>query len=191
MRKDQFSALPLAIDLVQQQFLTGAATFLLPATSHKLLSRSHWRWLRFPHQCGFIPRCRDIALFLASRNNSINPACGEIDRCHQDWNSLYAILSTAYCRSGSSRSICRRCQCRSRVAPLIYARNELGAGATGYGVLLGFFGAGGVIGGLLMPQVRRHLSRDQTLSGLAVIYAAATAVLGQSMSHGRPMPRCA
>ena len=59
----------------------------------------------------------------------------------------------------------------------LYARNELGAGATGYGVLLGFFGAGGVIGGLLMPQVRRHLSRDQTLSGSAIIYAAATAVL--------------
>jgi len=37
----------------------------------------------------------------------------------------------------------------------LYAKNELGAGATGYGVLLGFFGAGGVIGGLLMPQVRR------------------------------------
>ena len=60
----------------------------------------------------------------------------------------------------------------------LYARNELGAGATGYGVLLGFFGAGGVIGGLLMPQVRRHMSRDQTLSGSAIIYAAATAVLG-------------
>ncbi len=60
----------------------------------------------------------------------------------------------------------------------LYARNELGAGAAGYGVLLGFFGAGGVIGGLLMPQVRRHMSRDQTLSGSAIIYAAATAVLG-------------
>jgi predicted MFS family arabinose efflux permease len=59
----------------------------------------------------------------------------------------------------------------------LYARHELGAGATGYGVLLGFFGAGGVIGGLLMPQVRRHMSRDQTLSGSAIIYAAATAVL--------------
>ena len=59
----------------------------------------------------------------------------------------------------------------------LYARNELGAGATGYGVLLGFFGAGGVIGGLLMPQVRRRMSRDQTLSGSAIIYAAATAVL--------------
>ena len=60
----------------------------------------------------------------------------------------------------------------------LYARNELGAGATGYGVLLGFFGAGGVIGGLLMPQVRRRMSRDQTLSSSAIIYAAATAVLG-------------
>jgi hypothetical protein len=46
-------------------------------------------------------------------------------------------------------------------------------------VLLGFFGAGGVISGLLMPQVRRHLSRDQTLSVAVVIYAAATAILGR------------
>jgi predicted MFS family arabinose efflux permease len=61
----------------------------------------------------------------------------------------------------------------------LYARNELGAGATGYGVLLGFFGAGGVIGGLLMPQVRRHLSRDQTLSLSAVICATTTAILGE------------
>ena len=61
----------------------------------------------------------------------------------------------------------------------LYARNELGARATGYGVLLGFFGAGGVIGGLLMPQVRRHLSRDQTLSLSAVICATTTAILGE------------
>jgi MFS family permease len=60
----------------------------------------------------------------------------------------------------------------------LYARNELGAGATGYGVLLGFFGAGGVISGLIMPKLRRHLSRDQTLSVSAVIYATSTAVLG-------------
>jgi hypothetical protein len=46
-------------------------------------------------------------------------------------------------------------------------------------VLLGFFGAGGVIGGLLMPQVRRHLSRDQTLSLSAVICATTTAILAE------------
>jgi MFS family permease len=60
----------------------------------------------------------------------------------------------------------------------LYAR-EIGAGATGYGVLLGFFGAGGVISGLLMPEVRRHLSRDQTLSIATAIYAAASAILGE------------
>src|SRR6266851_5950854 len=61
----------------------------------------------------------------------------------------------------------------------LYARYELGAGATGYGVLLGFFGAGGVIGGLLMPEVRRHLSRDQTLIGSTVIYSATTVMLAE------------
>jgi MFS family permease len=61
----------------------------------------------------------------------------------------------------------------------LYAKNELGAGATGYGVLLGFFGAGGVIGGALMPQVRRYLSRDHTLSLSAVICATTTAILAE------------
>jgi hypothetical protein len=59
----------------------------------------------------------------------------------------------------------------------LYARYELGAGATGYGVLLGFFGAGGVIGGLLIPRLRHHLSRDEILSASAVVYAATTAIL--------------
>src|SRR5208337_2571975 len=59
----------------------------------------------------------------------------------------------------------------------LYARFELGAGATGYGVLLGFFGAGGVMGGLLVPGLRHHLSRDQTLSGSTFAYAVATVIL--------------
>src|SRR5207245_121136 len=40
-----------------------------------------------------------------------------------------------------------------------------------------FFGAGGVIGGLMVPRLRRHWSRDQTLGGSTIVYSAATAIL--------------
>jgi MFS family permease len=62
--------------------------------------------------------------------------------------------------------------------PLI-ARYELRIGATGYGELLGLFGLGGVVGGTLVPKIRRLLSRDNTLIASTMIYAAAMAALAQ------------
>lgn len=52
--------------------------------------------------------------------------------------------------------------------PLI-ARQELGLGASGYGVLLGFIGGGAVFGALMLPRIRQHLSAN-------VVAAAATAI---------------
>ena len=64
--------------------------------------------------------------------------------------------------------LCPRC------SPYMLAMSSaLGRRAMAYCLV----GAGGVIGGLLMPQVRRHMSRDQTLSCSAIIYAGATAIL--------------
>ncbi|MGH7988060.1 MAG: MFS transporter [Candidatus Binataceae bacterium] len=62
------------------------------------------------------------------------------------------------------------------VMPLI-ARDELGLGATGYGVLLASFGAGAVLGGSLMPQWDRYFSRDLIVAIVTVIFAAAAAAL--------------
>lgn len=67
--------------------------------------------------------------------------------------------------------------------PLI-ARSELRIGARGYGELLGLFGVGGVVGGALVPQTRRVLSRDNTLIASTIIYAAAMAIVAQHPSKG-------
>jgi len=50
----------------------------------------------------------------------------------------------------------------------LYARQELGCEAAGYGVLLGFFGAGAVLSGSILPRLQRQLGimrllRDTTL----------------------------
>ena len=58
--------------------------------------------------------------------------------------------------------------------PLV-ARDELGLGATGYGVILGCLGAGAVIGGVFLPRVERCLSTDALLASAIVLFAAATA----------------
>ncbi|MGH8011024.1 MAG: MFS transporter [Candidatus Binataceae bacterium] len=62
------------------------------------------------------------------------------------------------------------------VMPLI-ARDELGLGATGYGVLLASFGGGAVLGGSLLPQWDRYASRDLVVAVVTVIFAAAAAAL--------------
>jgi MFS family permease len=62
------------------------------------------------------------------------------------------------------------------VMPLI-ARDELGLGATGYGVLLAFFGGGAVVGGSLLPHWDRYVSRDLLIAIFTVVFAGATAAL--------------
>lgn len=64
----------------------------------------------------------------------------------------------------------------------LYARHELGLAATGYGVLLGFFGAGAVVGGLLLPRFRARFGAQRTTTVAALVFAAALVVLGAT-SH--------
>jgi MFS family permease len=71
----------------------------------------------------------------------------------------------------------------SALLPLV-ARYELRIGATGYGELLGLFGAGGVVGGALVPQTRRLLSRNNTLIVSTIVYAAVMAALAQVPGKG-------
>jgi len=63
--------------------------------------------------------------------------------------------------------------------PLI-ARNLLNTGPTGYGLLLGFFGAGAVAGALAMPRIRLVASLDTLLTVGSIAYAAAMLVLATS-----------
>lgn len=46
----------------------------------------------------------------------------------------------------------------------LHARQNLGVSSVGYGVLLGWFGAGAVTAGLLVPRLRRSLSADAIIT---------------------------
>jgi MFS family permease len=60
--------------------------------------------------------------------------------------------------------------------PLV-AREELGADASGYGALLGCFGAGAVVGAMLLPRLRRSVSESSLVTVAALLFALVTAVL--------------
>lgn len=60
----------------------------------------------------------------------------------------------------------------------LYAREQLGLGPAGYGVLLGFFGAGAVAGGLVLPALRSRVGAQRVTTLAALGYAAAMIALG-------------
>jgi MFS family permease len=62
----------------------------------------------------------------------------------------------------------------------LYAREQLSLGPAGYGVLLGFFGVGAVIGGLLLPGVRQRLGAERMATWSTVLFAASQLTLGRS-----------
>ncbi|MEU4426031.1 MFS transporter [Actinoplanes sp. NPDC024001] len=59
----------------------------------------------------------------------------------------------------------------------VIAREELGLGASGYGVLLAALGVGAIIGALLMPRARVLFSTDQMIAGTGLVYGAALLVI--------------
>ena len=60
----------------------------------------------------------------------------------------------------------------------LYAREELALGPAGYGLLLGFFGAGAVAGGLVLPGARARLGAQGLTTLSALGYGAAMLALG-------------
>ncbi|NMO56275.1 MFS transporter [Actinoplanes sp. TBRC 11911] len=60
--------------------------------------------------------------------------------------------------------------------PLV-AHQELGLGASGYGILLAALGVGAIIGALLMPRIRRGLSPGKLIVIAGLIYGAALIVV--------------
>ena len=60
--------------------------------------------------------------------------------------------------------------------PLL-ARNELGLGAVGYGVLLGAFGAGAIVGAAVLPKMRQRISVDLLAHGAIAVFAAVVIVV--------------
>ena len=59
----------------------------------------------------------------------------------------------------------------------LFARQNLGRGAAGYGVLLGFFGSGAVIGGSILPRLQRRLGIKRLLSATTLLNVGALVLM--------------
>jgi len=62
----------------------------------------------------------------------------------------------------------------------LYARDQLALGPAGYGMLLGFFGVGAVVGGLLLPRARAKLGVEGLATGAALAFAGGHVVLAST-----------
>jgi predicted MFS family arabinose efflux permease len=60
----------------------------------------------------------------------------------------------------------------------LFARQDLGRGAAGYGALLGFFGSGAVLGGSILPRLQRRLGIKRLLSSTTLLNVGALALMG-------------
>jgi MFS family permease len=67
--------------------------------------------------------------------------------------------------------------------PLL-AREQLGLGSGGYGLLLGCVGAGSVVGATLLPRLRRKFSQHTVVTAATVLLAVAVAVLAYLQNVG-------
>ncbi len=61
--------------------------------------------------------------------------------------------------------------------PLL-GRRELGLDALGYGIILGFWGIGGLAGAFILPQARQKTSIDRLVAGASVLMGAMMLLLG-------------
>ncbi|GAA0574880.1 MFS transporter [Paractinoplanes ferrugineus] len=59
----------------------------------------------------------------------------------------------------------------------VVARQELGMGASGYGILLAALGVGAIAGALLMPRIREASSPGQLIVAAGLVYALALVVV--------------
>ncbi|WP_340315917.1 MFS transporter [Rhizorhabdus argentea] len=67
----------------------------------------------------------------------------------------------------------------SALMPLV-ARELLGGGASLYGILLGCFGVGAVLGALVMARIKAHLSEEQTTAACLVLLGLCMVGVGLS-----------
>ncbi len=64
----------------------------------------------------------------------------------------------------------------------LYAREDLALGPTGYGVLLGFFGAGAVAAAVVLPGLRTRLGAQGVATAAALAFGAAQVLLGAHLA---------
>ena len=65
---------------------------------------------------------------------------------------------------------------------LVLVGRQVGAGAGGYGILLGGFGAGGLVGAAILSRADAPATWRRTLAVALLLVAASMAALGQSTS---------
>jgi MFS family permease len=142
----------------------AGATFALNAASFLAVIAVLYRWERVPHT-GLLPAERMIGAMRAGLRYVRHAA------------ALRATLvrTAAFTFGGSAVWA---------VLPLV-ARYELGLKASGYGLLLGCFGSGAMIGGAFLPRLARILSRN-ALGGVTSA-AFAIAMLALSRTTGVPL----
>lgn len=59
----------------------------------------------------------------------------------------------------------------------LFARDQLGLGALGYGLMLGALGAGAVAAALLLPRLRQHFPVNTLIGSASLLYAAVIAAI--------------
>ena len=64
----------------------------------------------------------------------------------------------------------------------LFARQDLGLVASQYGMLLGFFGGGSLVGGACVPALRRWAGPSPIVAGGALVLGAGLALLGMATS---------
>jgi predicted MFS family arabinose efflux permease/quinol monooxygenase YgiN len=133
------------------------ATFLLNAVSFLGVLVVLYRWRRPPRQSLLPVESLVGALLAGLRYARHSP-------------DLHAVLfrSTAFILSGSALFA---------LLPSI-VRFELLQGPTGYGLSLGFFGAGAVAGALILPALRLRLGPDGVVRASSAVFASGLVALG-------------
>ncbi len=134
-----------------------AATFLLNAASFLGVIVVLYRWRRPPRQ-SLLPAENILgALFAGLRYVRHVP-------------ELHAVLvrSCAFIVFGSALTA---------LLPVI-VRFSLRGGPTDYGLALGFFGVGAVLGAMLLPRLRRSLTTDRLVRAASVLFGLVLALLG-------------
>ncbi len=72
----------------------------------------------------------------------------------------------------------------------VVARRELHLDALWFGIFLGAFGAGALIGASLLSQLRERLTTNQLITVMSLVLAAATAILSQARDLLVLVPCC-
>jgi MFS family permease/quinol monooxygenase YgiN len=132
--------------------------FLLNATSFVIVISTVYRWRRTP-QVRDLPAERFVGAIQAGMRYA-----------------RYAPqLQTVMVRSGAYILFA---SALFALLPTL-GRRELGLDALGYGVLLGFWGIGGLAGAFILPKVRQRFSTDRVVAGGTLLLSFTMLVLAQ------------